>query len=440
MPETSSNVGSASHLGEQQVAQDSHFIYDYAHRRVPLPIISYLAVADASGELAQGDNPAKTALDRLRDLVEPAVIAEEELDGEHIRALLLDALSRVNESLQPEPEAQAGVHRPQVSLTAALADAERAYIGHVGSTRIYLLHDDRLYNLVPSGGKVDRPVPAGVAAGEKLFDVPSPAAVEGAPAIGEFLGQAPEVRAGYNEVELSPGDVLFLCTDGFWANVDEEEIIENLLSATSVQRSASQLVRLSFSRDATDNATVVAWKYAVEDEVAPRARSPRKSSFRTRAAEAMLIVLLGLVLAGIFVVGFAFGWRITDSFRKPQKEAAKKVSQKKAQEEAAAKQEEEQAQAEQSAPAASAPITMVVDGEGVRMRSTPDATSELVGFLKDGQQVTVLAEVSGSDSEKWYKVKAEVRVSGEDVMSEGYVRNDFLASQEASSTPTKTTP
>ncbi len=466
MAEANSNVGSASHLGEKQVTRDSHFVYDYSRRRVPLPIVSYMAVADASGEISPGENPAKRALDMLRDLIEPAVIAEEELETGHMEVLIRDALSSINSSLFSESGA-----RVQVSLTVVVADTRRAYIGHAGNTRVYLLHNDRLYDLVPSGAsRSAEPPPPPPEVAPTLFQVPegerAQAAVpaEAAPGVpaqpagpqpavsGTYLGQSAEVNTGFNQVDIIPGDTVVLGTDGLWRSVTEEELVENLLSAMNVQRSANQLVRLAFSRDPSDNATMVAWQYGTEEEEVAAAapgragRRPRKKGqARTRAGEGLLVVLLALVLVGIFAVGFAFGWRITDTFRKPAKEAAKKADARKASEEKKAEEEKAAQQsapsAESSAPATAAfPKTATVKGQGVRMRATPDTNGALVGLLRDGQQVTVLGEAMGTDSKTWSRVKAVVRTEGQDTESEGYVRNDFLVVSAQAATPGTSAP
>jgi len=59
-------------------------------------------------------------------------------------------------------------------------------------------------------------------------------------------------------VDIQKGDTVILCTDGLWSTVSEAEIVENLLSAANVQRSTSQLARLAFSRNPSDNATIAA--------------------------------------------------------------------------------------------------------------------------------------------------------------------------------------
>ncbi len=486
MAEANSNIGSASHLGENQVVRDAHFVYDYSRRRVPIPVISYMAVADAAGEVPPGESPSKKALDMLRDLVEPAVIAEEELNSETMEALLRDAIAEINAALCAEPKPGVASVGAMVSMTAVVADADRAYIGHLGSTRIYLLHNDRLYDLVPSAAAVQEPEPP-VPPGEEaptLFPIvegttestvvpaaetavaqaPDQAAATGAEAEaspgaddaqeavpaespqpealvverkGSFLGECAEANIGYNEVDVVPGDTIVLCTDGLWKTVSEAELVENLLAATNVQRSAGQLNRLAFSRDASDNATMVVWHYSStgEQEEAAAAHTPkalkakRARETRTRAAEVLLIALLSLVLVGIFAVGFALGWRITDTFRKPQKEAASKARRAAQAKEARQQMAAKSSQASQPAATAKFPRTETVSGQGVRMRASPNTSSDPVGLLRDGEQVTALEEVAGSDGTTWSKVKGAVTSSGQNKQAEGYVRNDFLKAQ-----------
>ena len=441
------NMGSASHLGKTQVPRDAHFLYDYSRRRVPLPVTSYMAVADSPGDAPGAENPARKALDRLRDLVEPAVIAEEELNSQYMEGFIRENFARINAEFFEAAPAEGG-ERALASLTMAIADARRAYIGHVGTSRVYLLHSGRLYNLTPTpSGTVKAPAPAPpppegqdslplFSQADAVAEAPGAAAAD---VPGNYLGQEALAAIGYNEVEIVPGDVIALVTDGLWKAIPEEELVESLLSAMNVQRSCSQLVRLAFSRDASDNATMAAWQYVVggKDEVIrePRAavKAAAREKTRARAAEGILVALLALVLLGIFTVGFAFGWRITDTFRKPAKEKARK--------EAAAKEKKAQSsQPRGSTPSATAPQdtapqgtapaganrNAAIKGDGVRMRVTADPRGDIVGLFKNGEKVVILGDVVGTDSLAWSKVSGTVTSSGQTKTAEGFVRNDFL--------------
>lgn len=428
----SSNVGSASHLGEDQLPRDSHFIFDYTTRRVPIPVFSYMAVADSHAELPKGEPASNMALKILGELLEPAVIAEEELNGEVMEKLIREAFSKINATLI-EQAAQQGVQALPVSMTMAITDARRAYIGHVGNNRIYLYHQERLYDLTPTGELSGGPLPPQEES-MRLFDVGSGKeenASEGpVGTVSQHLGQEKDVVIGYNEVEIVPSDMLVLCTDGLWKTVSEEEIVDNLQSAMNVQRGASQLTKLAFSRESTDNATLTVWEYVPPGESTGRDQQEAKSARRKESvAEFLIVTLLVLVLCGIFAVGFAFGWRITDAFRKPQKESAQQGSEK-----AGAEETEEQVREDTSTQPAqdtasvdvSAPRTAIVEGEGVRMRETADPRGKIVGLLRNGQEVTILGEVMGTDSKTWSRAKGTVRASGKDIEGEGYIRNDFL--------------
>jgi hypothetical protein len=168
----------------------------------------------------------------------------------------------------------------------------------------------------------------------------------------------------------------------------------------------------------------------------------RKRESRGRTIDVLVAALLVLVLAGIFAVGFAFGWKITDAFRKPAKEAAlakqqaadrvrKAAEEKKAAEEAAKKAQEE------AQKKASAEKTATVKGAGVRMRATPAVSGDIVALLSDGQVVVVLEEVTGADSKAWSKVKASVKQGSQQVDATGFVRHDFLV-VNATAAPTST--
>ncbi|PKQ27508.1 MAG: hypothetical protein CVT63_07610 [Candidatus Anoxymicrobium japonicum] len=435
------NIGVATHPGEKQAQRDAHFVYDYTRRRVPMPVVSYVAVADTPFENPGLENPAKKALDRLRDLIEPAAIAEEELNSASMQSLIRDNLAIINSEIHEARTPEAGV-RQEVSLTMVIADARRAYIGHAGSCRVYLLHSERLYDLTPqslteiattSSNPGDLSTDA-----MTLFPVNFEVAATEAPPLpakGVFLGQETEAYLGYNEVDITPGDIIVLVTDGLWRTVSEEEMVENLLSAINVQRSSSQLVRLAFSRDASDNATMAAWQYIIGgDKKAIRepgaASKAARERIRTRATEGILLALLIVVLAGIFTVGFAFGWRISDTFRKPEKQKARHAAQ------ARSEKTSKITQPSSSAPvivpvAAKVAATATVKGRGVRMRSTADSSGSAVGMFKEGETVTILEDVIGADGKSWSKVKGFVSATGtgKRVELEGFVRSDFLIKQ-----------
>jgi len=438
----SDNIGSASHMGDNQLPRDSHFILDYTGRRVPIPVHTYIALADTAADHPEGENASKLSLNMLRDLVEPAVITEDELASPHMERLIRDSLAKLNSELFERAQQQKAPDSMQVSLTFLLADEKRAYIGHVGTNKVYMLRGERLYDLTPAGGS---PAAASSIEEPSLFSA-YPEGEEPPPEqppvpsteIGRLLGEAEGVRIGYNEVDVAPGDVTILVSDGLWNTVTEDEMVEHLLSGVTVQRSASQLTRLAFSRDSSDNATVVAWKHApAAQSVRKDVREVRVRVRKERTVDTLVIALLVLVLAGIFAVGFAFGWKITDAFRKPAKES--KITTETGKTASSASQNTGESKVEeQTAAQPPQPVTQTatVTAGSARIRATASPTGQILGSLLKGQQVTVLGEVTGTDGKAWIKVKATVKSGTTSTEVEGFIRKDLVQVTAATTSAT----
>ncbi|MDD5448604.1 MAG: hypothetical protein PHO53_05510 [Actinomycetota bacterium] len=433
-----SSIASESHFGEAQIPRDANFVYDYSLRRVPMPIISYMAISDVSGKYDEKEeNPARLSLKLLKEVVEPQLIAEEETDTPSLQKLLSDAFDYIDEKLTQANEKSKTSFG--VSLTVVIADRKKAHIFHVGTNKVYLLHERRLYDVTPSVSSSPASPPN---ENSKLFtesedsdnktQVPVPEKIEG----NNLLGQNKKYDIAYNEVEIAPGDTIIISSDGLWKNVSGEEIAEDLLSALSIQRSASRLVRLSFSRDASDNATMCAWKYVVEKpeelKTTGRAVQKRKSKARNAASTALMV----FVLCAIFAIGFALGWRIGDGLKKPTEKKAEVKSEQAKEVPKETKQENvekpKQETTKEEAPQTAFPKTAFVKGAGVRMRTSPNPKAGIVGLLRDGQEITILEEVMGTDGKTWSKCRGIVRTGGKDVTKEGYIRSDLLAQKEES--------
>ena len=60
-----------------------------------------------------------------------------------------------------------------------------------------------------------------------------------------------------SDVELHPGDVVLLCTDGLTKHVTEEQITEVLSRSSSSEAASRELVELALAGGGKDNVTVV---------------------------------------------------------------------------------------------------------------------------------------------------------------------------------------
>jgi protein phosphatase len=66
-----------------------------------------------------------------------------------------------------------------------------------------------------------------------------------------------ELTLAVGLVDLQPGDILLLCTDGLTRHVPDEQIAELLAGATDARTACRRLVDAALAGGGSDNVTVV---------------------------------------------------------------------------------------------------------------------------------------------------------------------------------------
>lgn len=454
--ETATNIGSASHLGANEFILDGHFVNDYSRRRVPLPVTFFMSVADTVENASPTDLNGKWILNVLYEYLNPAFIADEQMDAGGMQPMIESAFQKVNQRVIQECAGRNLEGGHKLSITVIIAGSGQAFIGHAGDCKAFLHSDMKLFDITPDQAqeimlKPEAETPAlfpvqdtaETPPAEESAAASTPAAEASPKTRGKYIGESDEVAVGFGETEIVPGDTLILCTDGLHKSVPQNEITENLNTSFNLDRVANQLVRLAFSRDSADNATFASLKYSsssiADTNFGIQRRVQARKTTSGKLIDALVFLMLGIVLCGILGLGFAFGWKIADAFQEPgQKTTATRSTENKKSNEIVVKVDTQ------------TPIVTVkvIEGSGVRMRSTPNVQGKILGLLSDGQEVVVLEEVDGSDGKKWSKIRGTVRSSGKDIESEGYISNEFLKepgaqakeSTSKSTTPSSTTP
>lgn len=100
--------------------------------------------------------------------------------------------------------------------------------GHVGDTRVYLFRSGQVLYQTRDHSIVQTMVDAGYASAEMIRSHPQRSLLTSA--IGS--SQAIELSVSAEALQVLPGDVFLLCTDGWWEHVEESEM-ERLLHAST---------------------------------------------------------------------------------------------------------------------------------------------------------------------------------------------------------------
>jgi serine/threonine protein phosphatase PrpC len=111
-------------------------------------------------------------------------------------------------------------HRPRATVAVCLVQQSSAYWAHVGDSRVYHLRAGRVRERTRDHSHVELLVREGVISAGQMQGHPMRNFVESCLGGEQML---PEMSIGARHA-LLPGDLLLVCTDGFWANLDESLI------------------------------------------------------------------------------------------------------------------------------------------------------------------------------------------------------------------------
>lgn len=207
--------------------------------------VCLFAVADGMGGHAKGEVASGIAVDTLRRAFasQPA----QPLTIPMIENVVSEANQAVFEHSRKYPECQG----MGTTLTAALVGETQAWIAHVGDSRAYLLREGKLRQLTADHSLVAEQVRAGLLSPEAARTHPARHIISRALGVREF------VNVDTHQIDLIPGDVICLMSDGVSGQVPDDDIGRHL-GTPDFSRVAKGLVASANAAGGPDNSTVVA--------------------------------------------------------------------------------------------------------------------------------------------------------------------------------------
>jgi serine/threonine protein phosphatase PrpC len=138
----------------------------------------------------------------------------------------------------------------QQSQLTAQQDAARtrAWIGHIGDSRAYLLRKGRMSRLTKDHSAVQDLIDRNLLSPEKAGNHPD------ASVLTRSLGHFAEVEIDIEAIPLLPGDSLLLCSDGLWGFVPEQELQTVMTDAhLPIEATAKTLLEMALAAGGHDN-------------------------------------------------------------------------------------------------------------------------------------------------------------------------------------------
>ena len=163
---------------------------------------------------------------------------------------LARAFHEANQTIIQEAVSDSTLFGMGTTCTALALQAGRAYVGHVGDSRCYLLRKGKLRQITSDHSIVGEMVRSGIITDEDARTHPK------RNVITRSLGAQPDVSAETPEsIEVERGDTFLLCSDGLTAYLSDIDL-SVVLATLTPEEACKKLVKMANEQGGRDNITV----------------------------------------------------------------------------------------------------------------------------------------------------------------------------------------
>jgi protein phosphatase len=214
-------------------------------------------VADGMGGHAGGATASRIAVQTIRKKVlaackDSGLFGKGSSPGEsaEILGLLDESIRTASDRIFNMSERDPKLAGMGTTVTLMLANGWRNYVAHVGDSRLYLMRGDNLEQLTEDHSLVNEQIKAGFITPEEALHS------RFRNIITRSVGFERTVKVDTFSLEVCPGDVFLLCSDGLSGMVTDEQV-KHIMVKQKLSSAAAQLVTLANRHGGEDNITVV---------------------------------------------------------------------------------------------------------------------------------------------------------------------------------------
>ena len=244
-------VAGGSNIGQRKDNEDRYDI-----RSLQLAngcTLHFLIVADGMGGHEHGQLASRAAVEQFNLLDENAFFDGFDLDD--MQTIFHQANSRIYAVQEHLHDGIIGT-----TLTATAIESDQLYLGHIGDSRCYLYRDGVLEQLSEDHTYYAELIRQGqeIASGdEKQKNM-----------LMKALGPEEYIDGQYISTSLKHGDMLLLCTDGFYNLVSEETMMDALDRVIGnqdlIDSVVEELLQVALAQGARDNLTLILYLHESE--------------------------------------------------------------------------------------------------------------------------------------------------------------------------------
>lgn len=206
----------------------------------------------AAGEVASSvaAETVKNAISERIDQIRTAAAGERD-SRRRVLELLNEAVQRANSELQARAELNPAQRGMGTTLSLMLIIDQRCFIAHVGDSRVYLFRNEQVHQVTDDHTILNEMVRAG------RISLEDGKKIKAMNALTRAVGVYPSVEADTLELDLLPGDVFLLCSDGLHNYFDDFDL-RTFLAHSEPDSVAEDLITFANKRGGADNITAAA--------------------------------------------------------------------------------------------------------------------------------------------------------------------------------------
>ncbi len=237
-------VGAATDVGRVRPINEDAYL--------ARPEQGLFVVCDGMGGAASGEVASQIAVKVIGDLFDEAPGVGTAGGRLSRSARLGDAVCAANDAIYDHAEADKAHTGMGTTVVSAWIEGDILSLAHVGDSRAYLWHDGQLEPVTSDHSLVEAQVRAGLINREQsLTSVHQNVLLRA-------LGRELDVEVELDEVRVSAGDCLLLCSDGLTRMVADAELADTLARFRGdPQGACAHLIAAANAKGGPDNITVV---------------------------------------------------------------------------------------------------------------------------------------------------------------------------------------
>ena len=162
-----------------------------------------------------------------------------------------EALTEANSQLLEEAGADPSKSGMGTTVVAATVIGGLLHVANIGDSRLYVIDHEAIRQITRDHSLVEEMVRLGE------MDKAAAKVHPDKNIITRAIGVTRELAVDFFEVELRPGDMILLCSDGLTNMVEDEEIKEIVLEQKNIVEKAEKLINTANENGGKDNITVV---------------------------------------------------------------------------------------------------------------------------------------------------------------------------------------